>query len=72
VAMEKAAGGQDYETLTASSGEGALAVLFKKKVDLIIIDVMMPGTNGLELLDLPRGMNLTKQIPVLLISGLAQ
>lgn len=41
----------DYEILTAESGEKALKVLRQKAVDLVILDVMMPGLSGMATLD---------------------
>jgi predicted regulator of Ras-like GTPase activity (Roadblock/LC7/MglB family)/DNA-binding response OmpR family regulator len=38
------------ETVTARSGEEALAVLSDKKVNLVITDISMPGISGLDLL----------------------
>jgi CheY-like chemotaxis protein len=42
---------EEYEVETALSGEEALQMDRKKKFDLIITDLMMPGLNGLELLE---------------------
>ncbi len=39
-----------YSTLEASSGEEALEIIEKEKVNLVITDVVMPGMDGLELL----------------------
>ncbi len=41
---------KDYRTLQAENGQEALRVLDHEKVDLILVDVMMPIMNGLELL----------------------
>lgn len=43
-------GMDQVETLAASSGEEALAVLADKKVELVITDINMPGMSGLDLL----------------------
>ncbi len=39
----------DYQVLTASGGEQALAILKSKPVDLMITDVKMPGMGGMDL-----------------------
>jgi CheY-like chemotaxis protein len=41
---------QDYEVVTASSGEEATIKLKERKYDLVITDISMPGMSGLELL----------------------
>lgn len=40
---------EGYQILEASDGEGALDVLGREPVDLAIVDLMMPGINGLDL-----------------------
>lgn len=40
---------EGYRILEACDGESALAVLAGEDVDLAIIDLMMPGINGLDL-----------------------
>ncbi len=42
--------GLEINIVTASSGEGALAILQKTKIDLIITDIKMPGISGIDLL----------------------
>jgi DNA-binding response OmpR family regulator len=40
---------EGYRVLEAADGEAALAVLSEQTVDLAIVDLMMPGINGLDL-----------------------
>lgn len=40
---------EGYRILEAADGEGALEVLGREEVDLAIVDLMMPGINGLDL-----------------------
>jgi CheY-like chemotaxis protein/anti-sigma regulatory factor (Ser/Thr protein kinase) len=44
------------DVLDAGSGEQALAILEKQPVDVLLTDVMMPGMDGLELLERARGL----------------
>ncbi len=39
---------ENYAVLTASSGEEAVDIAKKEKPDLILLDVMMPGSDGIE------------------------
>src|SRR5580658_5830412 len=58
---------QDFETVTADSGERALELLRTAKFDLMISDVRMPGLSGLETLRLARKEHST--LPVLLVTA---
>ena len=60
-----------YSTLSAYSGEGALATLGIEQADLLILDSMMPGMNGLEVLRLLRANPQTMALPVILYSAVA-
>ena len=42
---------EGYEVVTAANGEQALALLEEAKLDLVLLDIMMPGLDGFQLLD---------------------
>lgn len=58
---------EGYVALTAPDGEVALGLLERKRVDLILLDVMLPGRNGFELLRALRHTNST--VPVILLTA---
>lgn len=58
-----------YRTLTASNGSEALRVLAATTPDCIVLDLMMPGMSGAELLHTLRGNPTTAGIPVILVSA---
>ncbi len=58
---------ENYNCLSAVSGEDALQVIQTKKVDLCCLDVKMPGMNGVELCR--EINNRFPNIPVLVITG---
>jgi diguanylate cyclase (GGDEF)-like protein len=60
----------DYELLTESSGEAALKLIAEKKPDLILLDVIMPGMSGFEVLTELKSNPYTGNIPVIFITGL--
>ena len=39
---------QGYQVITASSGEQALELLDSSSIDLVLLDIMMPGIDGYE------------------------
>ena len=62
---------EEYQILEAASGEECLARLEEKGlgISLILLDIVMPGMNGLEVLsEMERG-NWTEDIPVIMISS---
>jgi two-component system, OmpR family, phosphate regulon response regulator PhoB len=60
---------EGYEVLEAEDGEAALDIVASQKPDLVLLDVMMPARDGLDVLgDLRR----TSQVPVILVSALAE
>jgi signal transduction histidine kinase len=52
-----------------ASGEGALSILAKKPIDVVILDVKMPGMDGMETLQRIRGK--TSRVEVILLTGQA-
>jgi CheY-like chemotaxis protein len=62
-------GEEGYRTLTALSGEKALACLTQDRPDLVLLDLMMPGMSGLEVLRAMRSSPALQEIPVLLMSA---
>ena len=58
---------EGYEVLEACDGESALAVLERATADLAIVDLMMPGINGLDLARRMRFRHPT--VPVVLTSA---
>ena len=60
-----------HRAVAAFSGEGALALLGTERPQLVILDVMMPGMDGLEVLRLIRSNAATATLPVVLFSAVA-
>jgi two-component system sensor histidine kinase/response regulator len=60
-----------YRTLEADSGAAALDVLQREHVDLVLLDVMMPGMTGYEVCQRVKQSPRDSWLPVLLITALA-
>jgi len=58
---------EGYDVITASSGEQALARFDEISPDIVLLDVWMPGKDGIETLQLMREKN--RDICVIMISG---
>lgn len=61
-----------YEVFTASDGNGAWQTIRELVPDIVLLDVMMPGMDGLEICRLIRGDNHTNNIPVILLTAKTQ
>ena len=64
--------GKGYGVLSASSGPELLNMLKTQKPDLIILDIMMPEMDGLEVLTRLKGMSDTTSIPIILLTAKVQ
>lgn len=58
---------QGYEVATAATGEEALAVLQRQRITGILLDVNMPGINGVELV--PQIMEIDPTIAILMLTA---
>ena len=61
----------DYEIINASSGEECLEIIEKygTGIDIILLDIVMPGMDGFEVLNYMNNNNWIEDIPVILISS---
>ena len=62
----KAAG---YDTVTASNGAQAVALARRDKPDLIVLDLMMPEMNGL---DVTREIRHESDVPIIMLTALVE
>jgi two-component system, cell cycle response regulator len=61
----------DYEVATVADGNLALASARLGTPDLVVLDLRLPGMDGLGVLDALRGDLTTAEVPVILLSGQA-
>jgi class 3 adenylate cyclase/CheY-like chemotaxis protein len=60
---------QGYRVITASSGEQALELLHSSNIDLVLLDIMMPGIDGYEVCRRIRSEPSTEFLPVVMITA---
>jgi signal transduction histidine kinase len=61
---------EGYTFLTATNGEDALGLLAEHKPDLILLDVMMPGMDGYQVVGKIKENPATRNIPVIMLTAL--
>ncbi|MCY3598561.1 MAG: response regulator transcription factor [Gemmatimonadetes bacterium] len=60
---------EGYRVTTAVNGQGALTTAQAEQPDLIILDLMLPGMDGYEVLQRLRGAESTSSMPVILLTA---
>jgi len=60
----------NHMAVAAEGGEQALEMLSEWKFDLVLLDVMMPGMNGYQVLEHIKQDEVLRDIPVIMISAL--
>lgn len=69
MALEAVLESEHYELVKATSGEEALRRLLKDDFAVIVLDVQMPGLDGIETAKLIKARDRTKDIPIIFISA---
>ncbi|MCD1266188.1 PleD family two-component system response regulator [Shinella sp. AETb1-6] len=61
-----------FDVLTAENGYDALSICERTQVDLILLDIMMPGIDGFEVCERLKANPRTAHIPVVMVTALDQ
>jgi PleD family two-component response regulator len=61
-----------YRVSMAMDGAQALAMVAEDAPDLVLLDVMMPGTDGLEVIRRLKGLDAHRDIPVIFLTARAE
>ena len=59
----------EADLLTADSGNEALSLVMQHDVALVLLDVQMPGMDGLEVATLMRQVTQSKHIPIIFVTA---
>ena len=58
-----------YKVFTASNGRDGVKAAQRKKPDILLLDIMMPGMDGFEVLEQIKGSVKTFEIPVIMLTA---
>ncbi|HCC31460.1 MAG TPA: hypothetical protein DEQ03_15645 [Marinilabiliales bacterium] len=67
--LESALKSLNFKISTALSGEEALTILHKKDIDLVLLDIMMPGMSGYDVLESMSKEDKLANIPVIVVTA---
>lgn len=63
---------KDYEVIEVDSGEDALVIIEEDDIDLLLLDIMMPGLNGFEVLEILKENPKTENLKVIMLTAMDQ
>ena len=61
-----------HEVITAADGEDGITAALQADPDLVLLDLMMPRVNGLEVCHALREKETTRHIPIVMLTGKGQ
>lgn len=61
---------EDHIVFSSYNGKDALRIVSENDIDVILLDIILPDITGLELLCFMQGSERTKNIPIIMITGL--
>ncbi|MFH1254949.1 MAG: response regulator [bacterium] len=63
---------ENFKVIMADGGERAVRLALKEAPDIILLDILLPGMNGFDVLSQLKSEKITKDIPVILLTNLSQ
>lgn len=63
---------ENVDAIVATNADEAEPYFKKEPPDAVLLDLMLPGTNGFELLEEMKKINAWKDVPVIIVSNLSQ
>jgi len=70
--LTKKLSSEGFTMLEAANGESGVEMIKEKKPDLILLDLLLPGIDGFEVLSKVKADSNTSNIPVIILSNLGQ
>ena len=61
--------GQEYRVLIASNAIDALSIIYNEQVAVLLLDVSLPGINGLELCRIVRSIPQFESLPIIMLTA---
>ncbi|MFA5714181.1 MAG: response regulator [Candidatus Paceibacterota bacterium] len=61
-----------YDVVSAADGESGLVMIKESKPDVVLLDLILPGINGFEVLEMAKKDPETANVPIVILSNLGQ
>ncbi|MDD4531132.1 MAG: response regulator [Candidatus Pacebacteria bacterium] len=61
-----------YDVVAAADGESGLTMIKETKPDVVLLDLILPGMNGFDVLEKAKADPETASVPVIILSNLGQ
>lgn len=61
-----------YDVVAAADGESGLVMIKEAKPDVVLLDLILPGINGFEVLEMAKKDPETANVPIVILSNLGQ
>lgn len=61
-----------FEIALAESGEEAVDRIAREPFDLVLLDSVMPGMNGIDVLKLVRAVHSAEELPIIMVTAITQ
>ncbi len=61
-----------HDVLCATNGQDALRLVLEAMPELVLLDVMMPGISGFDVLERLRAEACTRELPIIMLTAKAQ
>lgn len=68
--VSRVLGRNEFDVVTAATGPEALEKVLEHPIDLVILDVMMPGMDGYEVYHRLKESDRTRNIPIIMLTAL--
>lgn len=59
----------DYDVISVDNGQAALELMETQPFDVVLLDVMLPGMTGFEVLEHARSNPYLRELPIIMITG---
>lgn len=69
--MQSILEGEGYQVLLAQDGKTAIKILEKRRPDIVLLDIIMPNLNGLEICRMIKENETMNRIPIVFVSALS-